>query len=178
MLNKCLPRLPHGLSEWGCLLLLLIVLAVMFFPLFDRRGEPRRPSCLSNEKQLTLGLLMYATDYDERLPRRLTWAQDIDAYVKNSALLVCPADKRENVVSYGVPGCWGGQRLLAPQRLASAIILYEVGPKGPEYRHESGMNIGYMDGHAKWCKEDSLPPGMILLGVDQRAAGVVKRNHH
>jgi prepilin-type processing-associated H-X9-DG protein len=50
--------------------------------------------CLQNARKLTLGLMMYAQDYDEKLPQMNTQAQFKDAvfpYVKSSRTFICPA---------------------------------------------------------------------------------------
>lgn len=49
---------------------IIAILAAIFFPVFARaRENARRSSCQSNLKQIGLGLIQYAQDYDERLPQ-------------------------------------------------------------------------------------------------------------
>jgi len=55
---------------------IISILAAILFPVFARaRENARRTSCLSNLKQIGLGVLMYTQDYDEKYPARLmgTW---------------------------------------------------------------------------------------------------------
>jgi len=48
------------------------ILAAILFPVFARaRESARRASCLSNLKQLGLGMMMYVQDYDEKYPSAL-----------------------------------------------------------------------------------------------------------
>src|SRR5690606_28544578 len=57
------------LIELLVVIAIIAILAAILFPVFARaRENARRASCMSNEKQLALGLLMYTQDYDERLP--------------------------------------------------------------------------------------------------------------
>jgi prepilin-type N-terminal cleavage/methylation domain-containing protein len=57
------------LIELLVVIAIIAILAAILFPVFARaREKARQTSCLSNVKQLTLGILMYAQDYDERLP--------------------------------------------------------------------------------------------------------------
>jgi prepilin-type N-terminal cleavage/methylation domain-containing protein len=71
-----LPRTCRGLAPRGFTLIeLLIVIAIIallaaiLFPVFSRaRESARRSSCASNLKQIGLGMLQYAQDYDEQLP--------------------------------------------------------------------------------------------------------------
>src|SRR5579871_1824993 len=41
--------------------------------------------CISNLKQVSIGALMYAQDYDERLPPAIHWSEAIDSRVKKVA---------------------------------------------------------------------------------------------
>ncbi|MFP3904272.1 MAG: DUF1559 domain-containing protein [Armatimonadota bacterium] len=84
------------------------------FPVFARaREKARQTNCLSNMKQLALGFLMYAQDYDEKLPRssrRLISGYDdgltvggesahsaILPYVKNIQIFLCPSQSPNHV---------------------------------------------------------------------------------
>ena len=57
------------LIELLVVIAIIAILAAILFPVFARaREKARQASCQSNLKQLTLGLLMYAQDYDTRYP--------------------------------------------------------------------------------------------------------------
>ena len=48
---------------------IISILAAILFPVFARaRENARRASCLSNLKQIGLGIMMYTQDYDEKYP--------------------------------------------------------------------------------------------------------------
>jgi type II secretory pathway pseudopilin PulG len=48
---------------------IIVILASILFPVFARaRENARRTSCSSNLKQIGLGIMQCAQDYDERLP--------------------------------------------------------------------------------------------------------------
>jgi len=48
---------------------IISILASILFPVFARaRENARRASCMSNLKQISLGVMMYTQDYDERYP--------------------------------------------------------------------------------------------------------------
>jgi prepilin-type N-terminal cleavage/methylation domain-containing protein/prepilin-type processing-associated H-X9-DG protein len=66
---------PTGRSSGFTLIELLVVIAIIailaaiLFPVFAQaRAKARQASCLSNQKQLGLGWVMYAQDYDETSP--------------------------------------------------------------------------------------------------------------
>src|SRR5215468_1940827 len=57
------------LIELLVVIAIIAILAAILFPVFAQaRERARQTSCLSNTKQLTLGVLMYAQDSDETLP--------------------------------------------------------------------------------------------------------------
>ena len=57
------------LIELLVVIAIIAILAAILFPVFAQAREKARGiSCLSNTKQLGLGILMYAQDYDERFP--------------------------------------------------------------------------------------------------------------
>jgi prepilin-type N-terminal cleavage/methylation domain-containing protein len=63
-------RRGFTLIELLVVIAIIAILAAILFPVFARaREKARQTSCLSNVKQLSLGMLMYTQDYDERLPR-------------------------------------------------------------------------------------------------------------
>lgn len=58
------------LIELLVVIAIIALLAAILFPVFARaRENARRTSCLNNMKQIALGMIQYAQDYDERFPR-------------------------------------------------------------------------------------------------------------
>ncbi|MFO8080944.1 MAG: DUF1559 domain-containing protein [Armatimonadota bacterium] len=101
------------LIELLVVIAIIAILAAILFPVFARaREKARQSSCLSNMKQLGLSVLMYAQDYDERLPLqyhnagsepgetllepggRSVWYVYIEPYLKNEKVLECPSQVR------------------------------------------------------------------------------------
>ncbi len=98
-------RRGFTLIELLVVIAIIAILAAILFPVFARaREKARQTSCLSNIKQLALGCLMYAQDYDERLPRHcyqprppipfgdFPWLHAIQPYVKNVQICFCPSN--------------------------------------------------------------------------------------
>ena len=98
-------RTGFTLIELLVVIAIIAILAAILFPVFARaREKARQTSCLSNVKELGLGFLMYAQDYDERLlPMSNSggrWYVLIQPYIKNTQILKCPSS--QVAISYGV----------------------------------------------------------------------------
>jgi len=56
------------LIELLVVIAIIAILAAILFPVFAQAREKARAiSCFSNTKQIGIGMLMYAQDYDEKL---------------------------------------------------------------------------------------------------------------
>ena len=117
------------LIELLVVIAIIAILAAILFPVFARaRERARQASCVSNVRQIMTAALMYAQDYDTRLPRfmeftaspgvtypgggvnrRAAWYFLLQPYVQNQDLFDCPSAERDqhwggnfqNNVSYG-----------------------------------------------------------------------------
>ncbi|HVK02531.1 MAG TPA: DUF1559 domain-containing protein [Armatimonadaceae bacterium] len=109
-------RSGFTLIELLVVIAIIAILAAILFPVFAKaREKARQTACLSNTKQIGLGLMMYVQDYDETWPcgRYITpssgspypgghgWAQSVYPYVKNEGLFACPSD--DTTVPTGAP---------------------------------------------------------------------------
>jgi prepilin-type N-terminal cleavage/methylation domain-containing protein/prepilin-type processing-associated H-X9-DG protein len=127
------PRKGFTLIELLVVIAIIAILAAILFPVFARaREKARQASCSSNLKQLALGMIMYAQDYDETLsagyhdPNRLDspvvpgdpdfnyhdgldvwfncWSNAIYPYIKNTQIFLCPSESWNCYgVNYGLP---------------------------------------------------------------------------
>ncbi len=62
-------RKGFTLIELLVVIAIIAILSAILFPVFARaRDSATRTQCLNNLKQITLGVLMYAQDYDETMP--------------------------------------------------------------------------------------------------------------
>src|SRR4028118_1183664 len=70
--SKMLRRAAHRgftLIELLVVIAIIAILAAILFPVFARaRENARRASCMSNLKQIGLGVMQYTQDWDERYP--------------------------------------------------------------------------------------------------------------
>ncbi len=94
-------RRGFTLIELLVVIAIIAILAAILFPVFARaREKARQASCLSNLKQLGLGLMMYVQDYDEVYPDARYGSNPspypliyecLVPYVKNNQLWICPS---------------------------------------------------------------------------------------
>ncbi|MEO7720223.1 MAG: DUF1559 domain-containing protein [Capsulimonas sp.] len=94
------PRSGFTLIELLVVIAIIAILAAILFPVFAKAREKARAiSCLSNEKQIALGFLMYSQDYDEYFPAS-TYFSGItfnSGVWTNTMLLTLPYIKSKNV---------------------------------------------------------------------------------
>jgi len=109
------------LIELLVVIAIISILAAILFPVFARaRENARRTSCMSNLKQIGLGIMQYIQDYDEKFPRNAVvhgasvpfasnpaysgathlWWHEIFPYVKSTQIFVCPSSDSTWVGDY------------------------------------------------------------------------------
>lgn len=141
-------RSGFTLIELLVVIAIIALLAAILFPVFARaRENARRASCLSNLKQIGLGVIQYGQDYDERLPLQngsyvgdfttsgsASWQKGIYPYTKSWQILTCSSaiyasgsgDNRTSYVSNGVILPDSGSRSLASiPNTAELIMIHE-----------------------------------------------------
>jgi prepilin-type N-terminal cleavage/methylation domain-containing protein/prepilin-type processing-associated H-X9-DG protein len=114
------------LIELLVVIAIIAILASILFPVFGRaRENARKTSCLSNLKQIGLGIMQYTQDYDERFPmsrtdniqyngvnnNRAPWHLAIFPYVKSVQLYKCPSNPSNSQVGFS----WDGSKDVIPR---------------------------------------------------------------
>ncbi|GAB4461663.1 MAG: hypothetical protein OHK0029_27320 [Armatimonadaceae bacterium] len=146
--------LPVRKSNAFTLIELLVVIAIIaifaaiLFPVFARAREAaRKTACLSNCRQMGLGIAMYTQDYDEMLPpadvggndspNTFGWGDLIFPYVRNVQVFDCPSATRKMVLNTAIdpPRFWrrregGGGRDAATGEAVPGDIDYTFGVNG------------------------------------------------
>ncbi len=102
------------LIELLVVIAIIAILAAILFPVFSQAREKARQSqCLSNTRQIGMGVAQYIQDYDEKVPPfcwgQLVcspvrwgsfWFRSTEPYFRNRQLFVCPSAQRLT---------WGGR---------------------------------------------------------------------
>ncbi len=142
-------RSGFTLIELLVVIAIIAILAAILFPVFQKvRENARRTACLSNLKQIGLGVTQYTQDADEKMPNGDSpygsgagWASQIYPYVKSINVFHCPDDSTvgPKASSYAINQNFGAgpspnnTEGTAPGRLiasfnapAKTVMLFEV----------------------------------------------------
>jgi prepilin-type N-terminal cleavage/methylation domain-containing protein/prepilin-type processing-associated H-X9-DG protein len=215
-------RRGFTLIELLVVIAIIAILAAILFPVFAKaREKARQTSCLSNVKQITLGALMYAGDYDECLFGHiqgtrntfyppaglfLNWPQQVYPYVKNQQLFTCPSNPaglwvyhpttRDYYFGYGMnywmtyyyyyaTGAFSYIKTPAETIWFTDCDYYVVYPTYYLYtyptnttygqsgvarlqlRHNDGVNVSFVDGHAKWLGRQTIEGDIGLYAASK-----------
>ncbi len=143
--------LPTGftLIELLVVIAIIAILAAILFPVFAKaREKARTSSCGSNVKQIALGLMQYAQDYDEKMcsyeppwpavpavGAGADWWNGIYPYTKNVQVYVCPSRPRQQTTwtynnhtfpvmpSYGMNQALYGLAMASMSQVASTALV-------------------------------------------------------
>lgn len=146
-------RRGFTLIELLVVIAIIAILAAILFPVFAKaREKARQSSCLSNLKQIGLGFMQYAQDYDETLPTdwvdpgnnwatHWSWRAMLTPYIKNTQIFSCPSDSR----------------------------TYSGALAGQCVQGEGGIAASYGDNTMHYAGAAPTPPGIMYCRMGQIA---------
>ena len=162
------------LIELLVVIAIIAILAAILFPVFAQvREKARQTQCLSNLKQLGLGVTQYVQDNDEKFPAGNNWVSDkpvddefglgaganylygwkyqVMPYIKSGAVFVCPDDsgnfrKYHGGESYGsMFDSWYDTHYFDPKACATGAPL-DSGPNDPNVHIGLSMPVNSPSG--------------------------------
>ncbi|MCX6360875.1 MAG: hypothetical protein NT029_13770 [Armatimonadetes bacterium] len=142
------------------------------------RAKAADATCVSNLKQISIGLLMYSEDYDGRFPPSASWGAVSGRRVvgggaspwrlQNAGVYRCP--EAPPGMGYGFNRAMGGVDLAKIDSPAETILLFEAnahtlsftgGPGDVAWsRHGGSPKFAFVDGHAKSMGRQSVDTRM------------------
>ncbi len=183
-------RSGFTLIELLVVIAIIAILAAILFPVFARAREKARASnCLSNVKQMALGVMQYVQDYDSKYPSvyddtygyRIIWAEKISLYVKNNQIFACPSSDADTNMKAQPAGLeLQGTRYamdMCGDLTNSAWGVFTEGPFNPvnesnmDYPSQSAMiiennNCWWQHYHPQWCPGTNYDDakGRVIVG--------------
>jgi prepilin-type processing-associated H-X9-DG protein len=147
-------------------------LFVLVAPVGSGAGSQRvgavATACMSNLKQLSVGMQMYAGDHDDHLPFSASWMDASYPYTKNKSLYRCSAIMRIDRYGYAMLGKLSGRKTASIAGPSSQPLLFDSTLLGWNARgsltsfdrmgrHDGYSNSAYLDGHVKRIPKGELP---------------------
>jgi prepilin-type N-terminal cleavage/methylation domain-containing protein/prepilin-type processing-associated H-X9-DG protein len=160
-------RAAFTLIELLVVIGIIAILAGFAYPVFQRTvASSRATACLSNLRQLGVGLRSYLSDHEMTMPAlkiaRASTQEDVpvidntlDKYLQDRKVFACPADTKDFAVRTGTSYCWN--ILLNDQpvgRLQFLLVTDQTlipilsDKEGFHPYLDDKINVLYADGHA------------------------------
>ena len=175
-------RFGFTLIELLVVIAIIAILAAILFPVFARaRENARRSSCQSNLKQIGLGIMQYAQDYDERMVmgasaitpgNDVIWIELLQPYVKSYQVFQCPSNTLNTRTTQHSPSGNAKVSYMAPidYKGSNAAIgaRYVVGPNLSDFANVS-QTIAVTEGNAfgsDFCMADGYWNGVAAPQTD------------
>jgi prepilin-type N-terminal cleavage/methylation domain-containing protein/prepilin-type processing-associated H-X9-DG protein len=176
------------LIELLVVIAIIAILAAILFPVFAQaREKARQTSCLSNMKQLGLGILMYTQDYDNLIPATNPYGEEYEAYIvaarlqpysKNFQMYRCPSSSADTgtIQAMQLQGPWitNPASIGLPASTKTAAQAYNDVYPPMDYKLNGSFYNPNGDPGQVWYRpldsQDITSPGHAVLAIDYPVA--------
>jgi prepilin-type N-terminal cleavage/methylation domain-containing protein/prepilin-type processing-associated H-X9-DG protein len=157
--------LAFTLIELLVVIVIIAIISAILYPVFQSgHNSSKKSNCLSNIKQISLGILMYTQDYDEEMPHEKQYQELIFPYLKNNKIYRCTlvTGSSENQ-GYALESRLLGKNLPEIKDFENRPLLWDswnleknATDSGISFaaRHYGYGNIAFADGHARSYPDD------------------------
>ncbi len=192
-------RRGFTLIELLVVIAIIAILAAILFPVFAKaREKARQTTCLNNQRQLALSILMYAQDNSETLPLARGWTTALSGqYGLAGKIFDCPSSSFKGsdgqpdymyVAGSFLAGAALGD-IVRPDRAPVFTDLKNPASNPPyvndngltdiniamsqvDIRHNGGGVFAYLDGHVTWITQSRIN-AMIFVGSIPRGSNFI-----
>ncbi len=190
------------LIELLVVIAIIAILAAILFPVFAKaREKARQNTCMNNQRQLALAVMMYVQDHAETFPPAKGWNGLLSsAYGAKGEVWDCPSITHvgnETAPDYFyVAGSFLSGVALGDVKdpvLAPLMLDLAEPSENPPYIHDGGANdveqavlqvdsrhnngavVAYVDGHVAWLPSNNITAALFLpsLTDDATTEGIV-----
>ena len=164
-------------------LLLLMTVFSIFFPFYGHRNVSgaRRISCANNLKQIGVGLMQYAQEYDERLPplesrtrdgKIVTWRNALKPYQPDVSVWKCPSNDASKMNALdGLPMGYETTDIGPIRRNAFAIERIPAPSLTIMAFEENAIDDSAKNNGVSWNKDDGSDASLNVLFAGHLATG-------
>lgn len=147
---------------WIAGILAVLVLVAVFWPVTGHGtpGSAKKSTSILNTKQVALGMIMYAADWDEHLPRTSHWEDRLAKYLKTTDLvkLAVPPGKPPHRLAFNTEV--SRTDISTMENVADTVLVFEtdstnkhsIGGLGmvSQFPGSQQSLIGFVDGHVSF----------------------------
>jgi prepilin-type processing-associated H-X9-DG protein len=156
-----------GICTSALFLLMVPLYAAMLLPaLAKAKARAQSISCMNNVKQLSLGVMMYASSGGDKFPKADQWCDAIRTQAGSGKIFQCPADLQGGRSSYAFNKNLSELPTKNVPNSARTVMIFEseggwnqsggreTAVKRP--RHEGKIIVAFADGHVELVQPSQL----------------------